>query len=65
VCTARQRHQHPEHDAALPAQAVASIAQQLGVVFFMTIFAVVVAYALWPKNREKFDTAAQMPLKED
>ncbi|HRE21195.1 MAG TPA: cbb3-type cytochrome c oxidase subunit 3 [Rhabdaerophilum sp.] len=44
---------------------LASIAQQLGVVFFMTIFAAVVAYALWPKNREKFDAAAHMPLKED
>jgi cytochrome c oxidase cbb3-type subunit IV len=44
---------------------LASIAQQLGVVFFMAIFAIVVAYALWPKNREKFDAAAHMPLKED
>ncbi len=44
---------------------LASIAQQLGVVFFMTVFAVVVAYALWPKNRERFNAAAEIPLKED
>ena len=43
----------------------AAIAQQLGVVFFMTIFLGVVAYAIWPKNREKFDAAAEIPLKED
>jgi cytochrome c oxidase cbb3-type subunit 4 len=46
-------------------QLLASIAQQLGIVFFMTVFAVVLAYALWPKNRAKFDAAAQIPLKED
>lgn len=44
---------------------LASIAQQLGIVFFMTVFLVVVAYALWPKNRARFDEAAQIPLKED
>jgi cytochrome c oxidase cbb3-type subunit 4 len=44
---------------------LASVAQQLGVVFFMTIFLGVVAYAIWPKNREKFDAAAEIPLKED
>lgn len=44
---------------------LAAIAQQLGVVFFMTVFLAVVVYALWPKNRERFDSAAQIPLKED
>ena len=44
---------------------LAGIAQQLGVVFFMTIFLGVVAYAIWPKNRDKFDAAAEIPLKED
>jgi cytochrome c oxidase cbb3-type subunit IV len=44
---------------------LASIAQQLGVVFFMTIFIGVVAYAVWPKNRERFEEAAEIPLKED
>ncbi len=44
---------------------LASIAQQLGVVFFMALFLGIVAYALWPKNRDKFDAAAEIPLKED
>ena len=44
---------------------LAAVAQQLGVVFFMTIFLGVVAYAVWPKNRAKFDAAAEIPLKED
>jgi cytochrome c oxidase cbb3-type subunit IV len=44
---------------------LANFAQQAGVVFFMAIFLGVVAYALWPKNREKFSSAAELPLKED
>ena len=44
---------------------LAGIAQQVGVVFFMAIFLGVVAYAIWPKNREKFSSAAEIPLKED
>jgi cytochrome c oxidase cbb3-type subunit IV len=44
---------------------LAAIAQQLGVIFFMTVFMGIVAYAVWPKNRERFDAAAEIPLKED
>jgi cytochrome c oxidase cbb3-type subunit 4 len=44
---------------------LASFAQSMGVVYFMGIFLIVVAYALWPSNKEKFDEAAQIPLKED
>lgn len=44
---------------------LANFAQQAGIVFFMTIFLGVVAYALWPKNKEKFSSAAELPLKED
>ena len=32
--------------------------------FFMLFF-VVLAYALWPRNRSTFDAAAKMPLRED
>ena len=32
---------------------------------FVLIFLGVLAYALWPSNREKFDDAARMPLRED
>jgi cytochrome c oxidase cbb3-type subunit IV len=32
---------------------------------FVAIFLAVLAYALWPANREAFDDAAKMPLRED
>jgi cytochrome c oxidase cbb3-type subunit 4 len=32
---------------------------------FVALFLVVVAYALWPRNRAKFDEASKMPLRED
>ncbi len=44
---------------------VTRVSQSLGVVFFMSIFIGVVVYALWPKNRDKFSSAAELPLKED
>lgn len=36
-----------------------------GLIFFVAMFAAAVAYALWPRNRKKFDDAAQIPLRED
>jgi cytochrome c oxidase cbb3-type subunit IV len=44
---------------------VASFAQQVGVIFFMTLFAGVLFYALRPKNGSTFSAAAEIPLKED
>ncbi len=32
---------------------------------FVAIFVAIMAYALWPGNRRKFDDAAKMPLRED
>ena len=32
---------------------------------FVGVFIVIVAYALWPRNRTKFDAAAQIPLRDD
>ncbi|MBV8917205.1 cbb3-type cytochrome oxidase subunit 3 [Bradyrhizobium sp.] len=32
---------------------------------FVAIFALIVAYALWPRNKAAFDEAAKMPLRED
>lgn len=37
----------------------------LGLVFFMALFAGVLAYALWPGNRDRFAQAARAPLDED
>jgi cytochrome c oxidase cbb3-type subunit 4 len=32
---------------------------------FVGIFLAIVVYALWPRNKTCFDTAARMPLRED
>lgn len=32
---------------------------------FVGIFLAIAAYALWPRNKAKFDAAARMPLRED
>ncbi len=44
---------------------VASLSGTIGLVFFMTMFAVVLAYALWPRNSAKFDKASRVPLDEE
>ena len=45
--------------------ALAAFAQTGGLIYFMILFGIVLAYALWPKHREKFDDAAQIPFRED
>ncbi|ALK10643.1 CcoQ/FixQ family Cbb3-type cytochrome c oxidase assembly chaperone [Blastochloris viridis] len=45
--------------------ALAGFAQTWGLVYFVAIFVAIVIYALWPKNRARFDDAAQIPLRED
>ena len=32
---------------------------------FFVIFLAIIAYAVWPRNRDKFDEAARLPLRED
>jgi len=44
---------------------LANFAQTWGLVYFVTVFALAVAYALWPSNKTRFDDAARMPLRED
>jgi cytochrome c oxidase cbb3-type subunit 4 len=44
---------------------VLAFAQSWGSVYFSAMFAIVVIYALWPKNLDKFTNAAQIPLSED
>jgi cytochrome c oxidase cbb3-type subunit 4 len=46
-------------------KALAEFAQTWGLVLFVIAFAAVVAYALWPSNKKKFDDAARTPLRED
>ena len=42
-----------------------SVVQVWGMVLFIILFAGVLAYALWPANRDKFDRAARAPLDDD
>ena len=43
---------------------VANASSILGLIFFMMLFAVVVFWALWPKNKKNFEQAARIPLEE-
>jgi cytochrome c oxidase cbb3-type subunit 4 len=46
-------------------EALGSLIQTWWTPVFVLLFLVIVGYALWPKNRKKFDEAAKMPLRED
>jgi cytochrome c oxidase cbb3-type subunit 4 len=43
----------------------AHFAQTWGLVYFVAIFLVVLAYALWPSKQKQFDENARIPLRED
>jgi cytochrome c oxidase cbb3-type subunit 4 len=36
-----------------------------GSLYFALMFAVAIAYALWPANKERFEDAARIPSRED
>ena len=44
---------------------VSQFAQTWGLVFLVVLFGAVLVYALWPRNRKKFEEAARMPLEDD
>ena len=46
-------------------RALAEFAQTWGLLYFVTVFAAVLVYALWPSRQSQFDEAARMPLRED
>jgi cytochrome c oxidase cbb3-type subunit 4 len=46
-------------------RALAEFAQSWGLVYFVSVFVAVLAYALWPSRQQQFDEAARMPLRED
>jgi cytochrome c oxidase cbb3-type subunit 4 len=46
-------------------RALAEFAQTWGLVYFVAVFMVVLAYALWPSRKQQFEEAARMPLWED
>jgi cytochrome c oxidase cbb3-type subunit 4 len=46
-------------------RALAEFAQTYGLAYFVTVFLIVLAYALWPSRQAQFDEAARTPLRED
>jgi cytochrome c oxidase cbb3-type subunit 4 len=44
---------------------LAEFAQTWGLVYFVVVFLIVLAYALWPSRKKQFDEAARIPLRED
>ena len=44
---------------------LANFAQTWGLVYFVVMFLGILTYALWPKNKKRFDDAANIPLQED
>ena len=52
--------------AILTVQNLASdLVMTLWTPIFFVVFLAIVAYALWPRNKAKFDKAAKMPLREE
>lgn len=46
-------------------ETLAHFAQTWGLLYFFVIFLGVLAYALWPSNKTRFDEAARIPLRKD
>ena len=44
---------------------VLSFTRSWDVVYFTVMFMVALAYALWPRNKARFEAAAQLPFKDD
>lgn len=44
---------------------VLAFAQSWGAVYFTVMFAMAFAYAWWPRNKSRFEQAAQIPLKDE
>ncbi len=44
---------------------LAHLAQSAGLIYFMSVFLAICAYAFWPRNKARFEEAAAIPLKED
>ncbi len=45
-------------------QDASEFSQTYGMIYLFILFLIVVAYALWPKNKDKFEKAAQIPFEE-
>lgn len=46
-------------------ESIASIAQQLWLVWLFLLFVGIIFFAVRPKNKERFEEAAMIPLRDD
>jgi cytochrome c oxidase cbb3-type subunit 4 len=46
-------------------QFLAHFAQTWGLVYFVTVFLLVLLYVFWPSRKSMYDKAAHVPLRED
>lgn len=44
---------------------LAEFAQSWGLVYFVIVFLLVVAYVFWPSRKKRFEKASRIPLGED
>lgn len=44
---------------------MSAFARSWGLVYLIVLFAIAIGWALWPRNRKRFEEAAQIPFKED
>jgi cytochrome c oxidase cbb3-type subunit 4 len=50
---------------AMDYEMIATFSKSWGLVYLVLLFLGVWVYALWPRNKAKFDRAARVPLEED
>ena len=46
-------------------ETLSTFSKSWGLVYMVVLFAAVFVYALWPRNKAKFEKAARMPLEGD
>jgi len=44
---------------------LAEFAQTWGLLYFVIVFLLVIAYAMWPSRKQRFERDGQIPLRED
>ena len=50
---------------AMSYESVSRFAQQGGSIYFVLLFLAVLLYALWPRNKGRFERAARIPLDQE
>ena len=46
-------------------KALAEFAQTWGLLYFVSVFTLVIVYAMWPSRKDRFERNGEIPLRED